>query len=283
MNVINSFMAWVGGKKALRDTILAHFPIYYEKYIEVFGGGGWVLFHKPPLNDFEVYNDFNPNLATLYRCVRDKPEELIKELYYVINSREGFGRIRMLFKNEVEMTDVQRAANFYQLIRYSYGNGCDSYCSHPHDMWSNFPLIYQAHRRLRKTVIENKDFEKLINQYDRPVSFFYCDPPYFDTENYYENVGFGKVDHDRLCKTLLNIQGKFLLSYNDCPEIKKLYDKPQIFIESISRINNLAQRYEAGREYAELLISNYDTSELKKQDKQMTLFGLEQENGDYEK
>ena len=45
---INSFMAWVGGKKALRDEILARFPLEYKRYIEVFGGAGWVLFHKPP-------------------------------------------------------------------------------------------------------------------------------------------------------------------------------------------------------------------------------------------
>ena len=59
---MNSFMSWVGGKKNLRDEVLARFPTYYERYIEVFGGAGWVLFHKPPGADFEVYNDFNSNL-----------------------------------------------------------------------------------------------------------------------------------------------------------------------------------------------------------------------------
>ena len=48
-------MSWIGGKKALRELIVRLFPLYYERYIEVFGGGGWVLFHKPPGNDFEVY------------------------------------------------------------------------------------------------------------------------------------------------------------------------------------------------------------------------------------
>ena len=79
---INSFMAWVGGKKALRDEILARFPRNYKRYIEVFGGAGWVLFHKPPGNDFEVFNDFNGNLVNLYRCVREQPEALRNELRY---------------------------------------------------------------------------------------------------------------------------------------------------------------------------------------------------------
>jgi DNA adenine methylase len=42
---INSFMSWIGGKKALRDEILMRFPATYHRYVEVFGGGGWVLFH----------------------------------------------------------------------------------------------------------------------------------------------------------------------------------------------------------------------------------------------
>lgn len=71
-------MSWLEGKKALRELIVRLFPLYYERYIEVFGGGGWVLFHKPPGNDFEVYNDFNGLLVNLYRCVRDKPEELME-------------------------------------------------------------------------------------------------------------------------------------------------------------------------------------------------------------
>ena len=87
---MNSFMSWVGGKKALRDDVLARFPPYYERYIEVFGGAGWVLFHKPPGMDFEVYNDFNGNLANLYRCVRDKPNKLKYKLRYVLTERLSF-------------------------------------------------------------------------------------------------------------------------------------------------------------------------------------------------
>jgi DNA adenine methylase len=91
---VNSFMSWIGGKKALRDEILARFPLNYKRYVEVFGGGGWVLFHKLPGQDFEVYNDFNPNLANLYRCVLHHPTELIEELTHALNSRLEFDSIR---------------------------------------------------------------------------------------------------------------------------------------------------------------------------------------------
>ena len=77
---------------------MKRFPLFYERYVEVFGGGGWVLFHKAPGNDFEVYNDYNGLLANLYRCVRDKPDLLINALKSVsythldVYKRQGSGR-----------------------------------------------------------------------------------------------------------------------------------------------------------------------------------------------
>ena len=257
-------MSWIGGKKSLRELIVSLFPLYYERYIEVFGGGGWVLFHKPPGNDFEVYNDFNGLLTNLYRCVREKPNELIDALYFVLNSREDFDIVKEALARDSPTSDVIRASYFYQLIRYSYASGLTSFGSQPHDMWGNFPLIEQAHRRLSKVVVENKDFEKLIRQYDRPVSFFYADPPYFETEKYYKNVGedgFKKEDHIRLRDTLMGIEGKFLLSYNDCSFIRELYDAPNIQIESYTRINNIKQRYDNGAKFPEILVANYDMHE----------------------
>ena len=268
----------------MRELIITLFPLYYERYIEVFGGGGWILFHKFPGNDFEVYNDFNGLLVNLYRCVREKPEELMDALRYVLNARADFDLVKKTLARDSPASDVQKAAWFYQLIRYSYASGLTSYGSQPHDMWSNFPLIEQAHRRLAKVVIENKDFEKLIGQYDRPVSFFYCDPPYFETESYYKNVGedgFTEKDHIRLRDALMRAEGKFLLSYNDCEFIRNLYDAPGIQIDAYTRINNIKQRYDPNSQFAELLIGNYDLSErARREPSQMTLFdyGCQTEN-----
>ena len=158
---LNSFMSWIGGKKALRELIVTLFPLYYERYIEVFGGGGWVLFHKPPGNDFEVYNDFNSLLVNLYRCVRDKPQELMESLRYVLNSREDFDAVRAILARDSPASDVQKAAWFYELIRYSYAAGLTSFGSQPHDMWSNFPLIEQAHRRLAKWSLKTRTLKNL--------------------------------------------------------------------------------------------------------------------------
>ena len=271
---MNSFMSWVGGKKALRDDVIIRMPPFYDKYIEVFGGAGWVLFRKTPENEAEVFNDFNSNLVNLYRCVRDNPAKLKYKLRYVLNSREDFRWLVFLHKKGIftRFQDYDRAAKFYQLIRYSYGSALESFASQPHSIWNDFPLIDMASRRLQKVIIENQDFEVLIKHYDSLGSFFYCDPPYYATESYYKDVGFTKNDHVRLRDTLSKIKGKFLVSYNDCPEIRELWAYEGIHIESVSRMDNFRQRYSGGVMYNELFISNYDTSERERDEHQLSLF-----------
>lgn len=230
---MNSIISWVGGKKALRDLIYLRMPTHYDRYIEVFGGGGWVLFGKPPDKCMEVYNDFNSNLANLFYCVKERPMALLRELSFLpLNSRDEFVTLRKfltmeefksehlaeeleiathflkepeaaeicdILKERAVVGDVKRAAAFYKIIRYSYGSGCISYGCQPFDIRKTFTILWEANRRLKDTVIENKDFEALIRQYDRPNAFFYCDPPYFETEGHYEVV-FRKEDHVRLRK-----------------------------------------------------------------------------------
>ena len=137
-------------------------------------------------------------------------------------------------------------------------------------------MIEQAHVRLGDVVIENRDFEKLIRQYDRPISFFYLDPPYHATEGYYQNIGeegFSEKDHVRLRDTLMQIEGKFLLSYNDDDFIRNLYQQPGIRMMEVSRLNTIKQRYENGSQFAELLIANYDFNErMRSAPSQIALF-----------
>ena len=108
-------------------------------------------------------------------------------------------------------------------------------------------------------VVEHMSYERLIPLHDSEGTIFYIDPPYVLTEDYYGNL-FGFPDHMLLAEILLGTTAPWLLSYNDCETIRALYSVPGIYIEKIERINNMAQRYDPGNMYQELLISNYDTS-----------------------
>lgn len=98
---MNIIISWVGGKKALRNLIYQRMPVSYDRYIEVFGGGGWVLFGKPPDKCMEVYNDFNSNLANLFYCVKERPMALLKELSFLpLNSMDEFVTLRKFLSME---------------------------------------------------------------------------------------------------------------------------------------------------------------------------------------
>ena len=236
------------------------------------------MFGRPPdPKVMEVYNDFNSNLTNLYACVKNHTMEFLRQLGFLpLNGRDEFLVLRRFLEGqefsgtflaqELELAmhnlpplefeelrsllleraspgDVQRAAAFYKVIRYSYGSGCTSFGCQPFDVRKTFQLIWQAADRLANTVIENKDFEALIRQYDRENAFLYCDPPYFMTEDHYE-VEFPRQDHVRLRDTLAGCQGKWMVSYNDCEYIRALYEG--CHITAVKRVHNLARRYARG-------------------------------------
>lgn len=306
----------VGNKSSILNILYAVFPLQYSRFVDVFGGSGSVLLGKEQVDSFEVYNDYDRNLVNLFHCMKERTMATIREIGFCnLNSREDFNSVKKFFEfeefkddfyreellltelmfpppeanelNEIRTRitkdyDVRRAAMFLKLLRYSYSSGCKSFASQPFDIRKLFELIKQLENRMANVVVENQDFETLIKHYDRQDTFFYADPPYFSTEDMYA-VGFNWNDHVRLKDTLSKIQGKFLISYNDCPEIRELYKGFSML--DFSRTHSMAQRYEAGKEFKELLISNYDLYERERsKPQQLTLFSCYGDDKyDYEK
>ena len=97
-----------------------------------------------------------------------------------------------------------------------------------------------------------KSYTLIIPKYDSKSSFFYCDPPYYETAT--TDYETGNIDHLELFNILDNIKGYFLLSYNDTPYIRKLYKNYHI----TSFKNH--QSFTGGKGdkiVTDLLISNY--------------------------
>ncbi len=250
---MNSFISWIGGKKLLRKKILEQFPDpdSFKRYIEVFGGAGWVLFASDKHAPMEVFNDANGELINLYRIVKYHPEALQKELEWLLMSREQF--FDELNRNTRGMTDIQRAARFFCLIKESFGTARRTFGVSSRDISKAVDYLKEVSGRLNKVVIENHDFEQLIKTYDRPEALFYLDPPYYEAEKYYPDR-FNPEDHSRLRECLGNIKGKFVLSYNDCQQIRDLYEGYTLV--EVERFDNLVAKSES-RKYKELIIKNF--------------------------
>lgn len=230
-------LSYIGGKSRVGVWIRSFVPKDVETYVEPFSGMFWVFF-KMDITTYKslkrvVYNDVNPLNVNLFKCLKDynKLWELSKNI--PIEDTEVFER----FKSEVFDDNVNLdEPNFEIAYKYAYivsqvWSGTDpkrgnlikkgGYISKKTGEYVSKFEIFRAKLIDSKwqkyfdliTDIESLDFEEVIKKYDSPTTYFYCDPPYFKTENYYINHDFGIETHERLANTLSNIKGRFGLSY----------------------------------------------------------------------
>ncbi|MBI5787939.1 MAG: DNA adenine methylase [Candidatus Schekmanbacteria bacterium] len=253
---MNSFLSYMGGKSLLANKIIPRMP-EHDCYCEVFAGAAWMLFKKEE-SDVEIINDINTDLVTLYRVVKHHLEEFVRYFKWALVARDEFKRL--LDEKPETLTDIQRAARFYYLLRNSFGSKIPSpvfsiATSRP----SNFNLLRieeelsSAHLRLSRVYIENLPYEKLIPRFDRTNTFFYLDPPYFGCENYYGKNIFQREDFEKIRGILAGISGKFIMSINDTPETRELYK--DFHIAEVSTIYQCTRNKRP--KITELLISNF--------------------------
>jgi DNA adenine methylase len=213
----------MGGKSRMVNLLLSAIPPH-QCYVEVFAGAANLLFAKP-LSKCEVVNDINGDLVNLFRVVKFHRREFLNQLTLTTHSRREFSD----FKLQPGLTDIQRAARFYLILKVAFGgkvgatSSCFGYGTSGKARYSRLSLaaVHRCHKRLSGVFIENLNFSDCIARYDRPYSFFYCDPPYLETTVY--QAEFGIAEHKQLSRQLRSMKGKFLLSINDHPDIRTLY------------------------------------------------------------
>jgi len=253
---MKSFLSYLGGKSLLAGKIIPKIPAH-TCYCEVFAGAAWLLFRKEE-SEVEIINDINTDLVTLYRVVKLHLEEFIRYLKWILVARDEFARFKI--EEPESLTDIQRAVRFYYLLKNAYSSKLTGQClnistyRHP-----NFNLLRieeelsAVHLRLNGVYIENKPYDKIIERYDRPHTFFYIDPPYHGCENDYGKGLFSREDFTRLRDILDKVKGKFILSLNDVPEIRHLYKG--FNMESVNTVYNVSGAKKTKAK--ELLIMNY--------------------------
>ena len=97
-----------------------------------------------------------------------------------------------------------------------------------------------------------------IMKYDGDRTFFYLDPPYWKTENYYSNHNFNKCDHEFMSVLLNEIRGRFALSYYNFDGLEDLYPKKDYkWVEKEFTKAAGAQKGKKQTKGQELLIMNY--------------------------
>lgn len=252
--MLNSPLSWMGGKYKLRKEIIRLIP-EHKGYIEVFGGAAWVLFGKD-LSAVEVYNDINCDLVNFFRIIKYHPEEFKKWIEKDVVSREIFKEYKDIPGKY--LTDIQRAIRFYYLVKYSFASKGESFGysikSKPIGSIFKTSFIEDVRQRLSNCYIENLSFDEILNKYDRADSFFYLDPPYYGISQYKNK--FYKEDHLKLVEMLKNINGLFLLTINDCDEVRDWYR--DFYIKEVEVNYSISKEVKGRRKFKELIIANYN-------------------------
>jgi DNA adenine methylase len=250
-------LAYIGGKNRLAKQIISILPEHIT-YVEPFAGGAQVLFHKPPSN-VEVINDLDFDVVNFFRVCQWHYEELVRYLRYCMASRKLH---ELHVKTDpATLTDIQRAGRFFYLQKNSFGGLIVRQKFHygviqnPNYNPDRIPeIIEQAHQRLLRVQIESLPYERILEKYDRPTTLFYLDPPYWRRKLYRFN--FSDQDFADLDRRLREVKGKFILSLDDHPEVRKIFGhwtlKPvQLAYTAQTRTS---------KRYAELLILNFNPS-----------------------
>ena len=254
---MKSPLPWLGGKSRLAERIVKLIPAH-DHYAEVFAGAGWVFFRKPESRS-ESINDINSDLISFYRCCQNHLEELCRQFKWLLASREFFEDFRSQMDGR-GLTDIQRAARFYYLQRQAFGGrlggvfGVDNVAPPKVNLVRLEEELSAVHLRLTRVRIENLPWSEHVRRYDGPGTLFYLDPPYHGGETDYGKNIFSRAEYAAMAEQLAGIQGRFLLSINDVPEIRDTFSGFEVREVETTYSVSRKECQKAG----ELLIMNYD-------------------------
>jgi len=279
-------ISYIGGKARIGKWIVPFIPNDIETYVEGFSGMFWVFFKMDlelyPNLKTVVYNDYNRLNANLmkwakqYDVLHDALSKYPCQQVGVENTPSEYGEMFIQYQKEVfdpnliitDENSLEITCKYIYVLTQVFSGSkpeTSSYTDYKGKYRCKVLIFmdklknpkFQKHFD-RITFIENKDFCDIINQYDSPTTYFYLDPPYFKTENYYSNHDFDRNDHERLYKCLQDIKGKFSLSYYEFELLSQWFPQDKFKWER-KEFKKAASAKKDGTQNigTELLIMNY--------------------------
>lgn len=226
---------YYGGKHRHLGFILPRLP-RTEQYVEPFGGSAAVLLSREP-SPVETYNDIDGDLATFFRVLRDRPDELVSKLEATPYSREQYEQA-IEAAGDSSLSDLERARLFFVRAAQVYsglaqyatpGRWSYSRSSSVREMsnavagwWKDIEDLPAVADRLRRVQIECDDALEVIERYDHEDTLIYADPPYPMSTRGDAGCGTTKAtaygyemeddEHRELAEVLRQAEGKVAVS-----------------------------------------------------------------------
>lgn len=255
-------ISYYGGKQKLASRIISLIP-RHTLYCEPFIGGAAIFFAKRP-SEIEVINDTNGELINFYRTVKEDFSALEAEISTSLHSRDLHRKASLIYNNPDMFDRVKRAWAVWILSTQSFAGILDG--TWGFDLSKNTTtkkINTKRHgftrtfaQRLQRCQLECADALYVIASRDTTESFFYCDPPYFNSDlGHYD--GYTEKDYEDLLNLLSGIKGKFLLSSYPSPILKRFTKKYGWQKWSINQKISVNAKAGNQKTKTEVLVANY--------------------------
>jgi DNA adenine methylase len=271
-NGLPIFLKWAGGKRSLIPEFVKLFPQKIDKYFEPFLGSGAIFFYLKKQNPdmHAVLSDTNKDLINCFIFVRDKPEDIIRELNkhekrfkgnskYYYKMRERFNNSKNKFEKAHLLIFLNKTC-FNGLYRVnSKGEFNVPQGSYKHPKICEAEVIMAASKLLKGIDIKCLDYKEAVAKASEG-DFVYFDPPYEPISktsyfNSYTKDSFTFENQKELAKiyrNLIRLGCDVLLSNSKHCEIEKLYpENKNIYANRMINCNG-----EKRGKIAEIIVSN---------------------------
>jgi DNA adenine methylase len=262
-------LRYPGGKQKAIDQLSRVFPKSAAEYREPLVGGGSVYFHARTIEFAKKYwiNDKFKELVSFWQTVQDPVlcAELqceLEKLRLGFSSAEEIKKYFLKVRSEQPESEYREAFLFFFFNRVTFSGttragGFSSSASLNRFTASSIERLTQLPEALAGTRITNLACEEVIRKPGKDV-FVFLDPPYYKATKLYGHGGnLHSFDHEGLARCLEKSNHRFLITYDDCEEIRELYSWAKIKNWTLQYGMNNCNAQRESKIGAELFISNY--------------------------
>ena len=230
-------------------------------YCEPFFGSGAFYFKLVNPDAKIILNDYDENLINFYQII--KSQKNINKFCKIVSkfkpSKKNFDEIKIkLFSKNFD-----RAVQYFIINRTAYSGIMNkpNWGYHPErsvqpHKWSE--RIKLANSKLKNSKLYSVDFRVFFSEVKLTKNtFLFVDPPYYsaDQKRAYSK-SFTKKDHADLSQILKKTKNKFLLTYDNVDEVKKLYSWANLY-PATWRYHTANSNKATRKKGNEIVITNY--------------------------
>ncbi len=215
----------------------------HKVYVEPMLGTGAVFFEKP-LAEKNILGDNDRALMDFYKKAQKKDK-------LTCDIRRNPKRW-----NRVKKKKNKTACDYAYMTKGSFACAGESVKPAGRGGSNSIQNYDKQVQKLKKAKLIIDDFAKTIRKYDSKDTLFYLDPPYHETNCSYPD-GSCDVTPSDVKKAVKGIKGKFILSYNNHPEVRKTFCKDYKCTTTTTRYTGNRLKDSSKQQRKELIIKNF--------------------------